>query len=126
MALGELTFYLLERPAKPSEGILGNANAGIGDGKCDGIIGCSSSYCDAATCRREFYSVGKQIERNLLQRTTIGTQSELGRNARRDLQLLVLCPCANNAHGFVEQRVEVEVLEIKPDAASLDLRHVED
>src|SRR5262249_40206068 len=43
-----------------------------------------------------------------------------------NLQLLVLCTCANNAHGFVEQCVEAEILEIKPDAASLDLRHVED
>ena len=32
----------------------------------------------------------------------------------------------DHAHGFGEQRVEVEVLEIEADAAGFDLRHVED
>ena len=49
MALRELTFYLLERPTEPGEGILGNANASIRDGKRDKIISRSSSLSSTST-----------------------------------------------------------------------------
>ena len=49
-----------------------------------------------------------------------------GRYARGDVELLFLGTRGDHAHGFAEQRIEREVLEVETDAAGLDLRHVED
>ena len=39
MALGQLTFHLLERSAELCECIAGDADAGVGDGEHDAIVG---------------------------------------------------------------------------------------
>ncbi len=48
-----------------------------------------------------------------------------GRNLGDKFELLVLRARRDHAHGFGQQRIEIELLEIEPDAAGLDLRHVE-
>ena len=48
MALGELAFHLLERPAELGERVLGDADAGVGDGEHDAVAGGASAHGDAA------------------------------------------------------------------------------
>ena len=48
-----------------------------------------------------------------------------GEILRDQFELLVLRARRDDAHGFRQQAVEVELLEIEADAAGLDLRHVE-
>ena len=89
------------------------------------MVASSSAHGDAAARRRKLHRIGEQIERDLLERAAVGAQLQFGRYASRQLQLLVLRARSNNAHGFVEQRIEAEILKIEPDAAGFDLRHVE-
>ena len=72
-----------------------------------------------------FTALDKQIEHDLLERAAVGAQPELGRNLRDQLELLVLRARRDDAHGFGQQGIEVELLEIEADAAGLDLGHVE-
>ena len=125
MALGKLAFHLLKRPAKPSKRVLGDADASVGDGERDAMVASSSAHSDTAAVRRKLHRIGEQIECDLFERAAVGAQLEFGRYARRQLQLLVLRARRDNPHGFAEQSIETEILEIKPDAPGLDLRHVE-
>ena len=86
----------------------------------------ASAHGDAAAFRGELHRVRQQIERDLLEGAAVGAQMQVGRDFRDQLEVLVLRPGRDDAHGIGQQRVELEILEIEADAASLDLRHVED
>ena len=58
MALGELAFDLLERPAQARERVLGDADAGIGDRQHDAAVGGAPAHGNAAAGGRELHRVG--------------------------------------------------------------------
>ncbi len=126
VALGELALDLLERPPEPRQRVLRDADAGIGDRQHDALVGRARAHRDAAAAGRELDRVRQQIERDLLDGAAVGAQLQVGRYAGAERELLVLRARRHHAHGFAEQRVEVEFLEIETDAAGLDLGHVED
>ena len=72
-----------------------------------------------------FTALDSRLSATCLSARRSARRLQFGRYASCQLQLLVLRACRDNAHGFVEQRIELEILEIEPDAAGLDLRHVE-
>ena len=91
MALGELAFDLLERPAKPRERVAGNADAGVGDAEDDVVVRRAPAHRDAAAGRRELHSVRQEIKRDLLDGAAVGAQSEIGGDARGHFEPLFLC-----------------------------------
>ena len=126
MALGQLALYLFEGTAETRKSVAGNADAGIGDGKNDAVAGRPPANHDPAACRRKFDGIGQQVERDLLKCAAIGSQFQLRRYSRGDLQCLVFSACGNDAHCVVKQRIKTDIVEIEPKPACLDLRHVED
>jgi hypothetical protein len=68
-----LTFHLLEWTAKSREGIRGNAYAAVQDGERYATIVRPPTNGDTPPVGGEFYSVRKQIKRNLFKRAPIRT-----------------------------------------------------
>src|SRR6185437_12755019 len=126
MALGQLALHLFERTPETRKSVPGNADAGIGDGKNDGMAGRAPANHNPTACWRKFDGIGKQVECHLLKRAAIGSQFQPRRYSRGDLQCLVFSACGNDTHCVIKQSIKTNIVEIEPEPASLDLRHVED
>jgi serine/threonine protein kinase HipA of HipAB toxin-antitoxin module len=90
------------------------------------VIGGTAAHGDLAAGRRELDRVRQEIERDLLERAAVGAQLQIGSDAGAERDVLLLRARRDDAHGFGEQGVERQVLEVEPHAAGFDLGHVED
>ena len=129
MALGELALDLLERPAEFLAARRAvDADAGIRDRDDDGAARHRAPRTDdAAAVGRELHGVGQEIEHDLLQRAAVGAQAQRrGAISAVNVQLLVLRRAPDTTR-MASARIwsSSNVFEIEPDAAGLDLRHVE-
>src|ERR1700722_113076 len=126
VALGQLAFDLLERPAELVQRIFGNADAGVFDGDGDFAGSHIAAHGHRAAVRREFYGVGKKVQSDLLHRAAVGLKTDRRIDVRCQAEMLLVGPRPYHAQAVGKNRIEVGFLGRQADAAGLDLRHIED
>src|SRR5581483_2023972 len=90
IALGELAFHLLERPAKLPQRVGRDADAAVGNRDEHVIAGAPAANSDATALGRELHRIGEEIERDLFERATISAQMQIGRDLGVDDEPLLL------------------------------------
>jgi hypothetical protein len=73
VAFGQLTFHLLEWTAKSRKGIFGDTDAAVQDGERYATVARPTANGNVPPVGSKFYSVRKQIQRNLFERAPIRT-----------------------------------------------------
>src|SRR5512137_2684795 len=82
MAFGELALHLLKRTPESGQGVLGNSDAGVGDGERNAMVGSSPAHRNTAAGRRKFHRIGEQVECNLLARAAMTRMASLSSVSR--------------------------------------------
>ena len=126
MALGKLAFHLLEWPAEPGERLFRNADAGICNGNAHPAFGRPGVNGDTTAFGGKLHRIRQQVQHDLLEQARVGGQAYAATDAGDEAQPLVISSGRDHAHRVVEERLELDLFGIKPDAARLDFRHVED
>jgi len=125
IALGELAFDLLERPAEFRQRLARDADAAIGDGEHDRAVAHPAAHGDLAIVGGELHRIGQKVDRDLLHGAAVGNDRDRAADIGIHCQVLVFCPAGDDAQGLGQGLRQVERLVIELHASGFDLRHVE-